>query len=91
MLQQKSEIWKIYSLIGLNGQFSGGLIYMADRLQGVQFMWLMTQNAHYVLCPSDKTVLSNLLLNISIEILEVLCHAECLKIVLRLFEVILQE
>ena len=36
---------------------------MANKLQGVQFMQLMAQNAYYVSCPSDKTVLSNMFLN----------------------------
>ena len=46
-------------------------------------------NAHYVSCPSNKTVGQNLLLNISIKSLEPLRHSECLKIILKLFEVIL--
>ena len=52
-------------------------------------MRLGAQNAHYVSCPSDITVGQNLLLNISIESLEPLRHSECLKILLKLFEVIL--
>ena len=52
-------------------------------------MHLGAQNGHYVSGPSDKTVGQNLLLNISIESLEPLRHSECLKIVLKLFEVIL--
>ena len=59
--------------------------YMAHKLQCEQFMRLKAQNTQYVSCPSDKTVLQNLLVNISIESLEALRHAECLKIVLRLF------
>ena len=62
---------------------------MAVKLQGVQYMRLSAQNMQYVSCPSDKTVWLNLLVNISIESLEALRHAECLKIVLKLFEVIL--
>ena len=62
---------------------------MAVKLQCEQYMRLKAQNAHYVSCPSDKTVGQNLLLNISIESLEPLRHSECLKIVLKLFEVIL--
>ena len=64
---------------------------MAVKLQGVQYMCLRAQNVQYVSCPSDKTVWPNLLVNISIEILEALRHAECLKIVLVLFEDMLQE
>ena len=66
-------------------------MYMAVKLQGIQYMCLRAQNAQYVSFPSDKAVWLNLLVNISIENLEALLHAECLKIVLRLFEVILQE
>ena len=66
----------------------GGFL-VAHKLQGEQFMRLRAQNAHYVSCPSDKTVGQNLLLNISIESLEPLRHSECLKILLKLFEVIL--
>ena len=64
---------------------------MAVKLQGVQYRRLRAQNAQYVSCPSDKTVWPNLLVNISIESLEALRHAEYLKIVLVLFEDILQE
>ena len=59
---------------------------MAVKLQGVQYMRLRAQNMQYVSCPRDKTVWLNLLVNISIESLEALRHAECLKIVLVLFE-----
>ena len=52
-------------------------------------MRLKAQNVQYVLSPSDKTVLHNLLVNISIENLEVLRHEECLKIALALFQVTL--
>ena len=45
----------------------------------------------YVSCHSDKTAWLNLLVNISIESLEAIRHTECLKIVLSLFGVILQE
>ena len=44
-------------------------------------MRLRAKNAQYILCPSDKTVWLN-----SIESLEAIRHAECLKIVLVLFE-----
>ena len=62
---------------------------MAVKLQCEQYMRLGAQNAHYVSCPSDKTVGQNLFLNISIENLEALRHEECLKIALTLFEVML--
>ena len=62
---------------------------MAVKLQCEQFMPLKAQNTQYVSCPSDKTVHPNLLFNISIKSLGALRHAECLKIVLRLFEVFL--
>ena len=64
---------------------------MAHKIQCEQFMRLKTQNMQYVSCPSDKTVLQNLLVNISIESLEALRHEECLKIALALFQVILLE
>ena len=66
-------------------------VYMAHKLQCEQFMRLKAQNAQYVSSPSDKTVLQNLLVNISIESLEALRHEECLKIALALFQVILLE
>ena len=62
---------------------------MAAKLQCEQYMRLGAQNGHYVSCLSDKTVGQNLLLNISIKSLEPLRHSQCLKIVLKLFEVIL--
>ena len=61
---------------------------MAVKLQGIQYMRLRARNDQYVLCPSEFW--PNLLVNISIESLKVLCHAECLKIVLVLFKDILQ-
>ena len=64
---------------------------MAIKFQCEHFIHLKAQNAQYVSCPSDKTVGPNLLFNISIKSLGALRHAECLKIVLVLFEVILQE
>ena len=66
-------------------------MHIAHKLQCKQFMRLKAQNAQYVLSPSDKTVLQNLLVNISIESLEALRHEECLKIALALFQVILLE
>ena len=54
-------------------------VYMAHKLQCEQFMRLKAQNAQYVSSPSNKTVLQNLLVNISIESLEALRHEECLK------------
>ena len=66
-------------------------VHMVVKLQCEQFMCLKAQNTQYVSCPSDKTVLQNLLVNISIESLEALRHEECLKIALALFQVILLE
>ena len=65
--------------------------YMAIKLQCEQFMRLKAQNTQYVSCPSDITVHLNLFFNISIKSLGALCHAECLKIALALFQVILLE
>ena len=65
--------------------------HMAHKLQCEQFMRLKAKNAQYVSSPSDKTVLQNLLVNISMESLEALRHEECLKIALALFQVILLE
>ena len=64
---------------------------MADKLQGRQFMRLRAQNAQQVVYPRDKTILPNLLVNVSIESSFLLRHAECIKLILKLFQVILLE
>ena len=64
---------------------------MADKLQGRQFIRLRAQNAQQVMYPRDKTIFPNLLVNVSIESLFLLRHAECIKLILKLFQVILLE
>ena len=54
-------------------------------------MRLTAQNAQQVLYSSDKTIFPNSLVNVCIKTSWLLRHAECLKLILNLFQVILLE